>query len=218
MAKQLQDSGGESAQDRILAAARLLFTKQGYDAVKTRDIAAAAGENLALVNYYFRSKELLFERIMHENFDSFLHGITEVINNKETTLEEKIDSLVETYMNMLEKNPDMPLFVINNISHDQRRIKLKETMYSSVMIQQLNEGIKKKLYSPIQPIQFILNVLGLTVFPFIARPMLMTGLPSEEEANIAQAMAQRRHLVAHWIKSMLKTPFPPISSVDHTLK
>src|ERR1700748_2737311 len=64
-----------STEEKIKAAAKKLFTQKGFAATRTRDIAEEAGINLALLNYYFRSKEKLFELIMMENFRQFLQGI-----------------------------------------------------------------------------------------------------------------------------------------------
>ena len=88
----------ESAADRILKAASHLFTEKGFSAITTRDIANQAGTNSALVNYYFRSKEKLFELIMKENFSRFVEGISGILNDEQTTIWQKIDLLVEKYI------------------------------------------------------------------------------------------------------------------------
>ena len=199
-----------NAQEKILVAARELFTKQGYAAVKTRDIAAAAGINIALLNYYFRSKEQLFEQVMQENFGAFVKGVTEVINNPDNSLEEKIDLLVVTYMDMLEKNPNMPLFVLNHVSQNKSKIDIKEKMMSSVMMKQFHAGVGAGHYSHIHPSQFMLNLLGLVVFPFMARPMLLSGPESGDPNFLIQIMKQRRAYLPHWIKALIKVPLPDI--------
>jgi len=79
----------ESAEQKIIEAARKLFTEKSFDAVKTRDIANEAGINLALLNYYFRSKEKLFEIVMQENMQKFFQSIVGIINDEETTIREK---------------------------------------------------------------------------------------------------------------------------------
>lgn len=68
MAKQLKKKIDQTTEEKIKIAARKLFTRKGFAAVKTRDIAEEAGINLALLNYYFRSKEKLFKLIMEESF------------------------------------------------------------------------------------------------------------------------------------------------------
>jgi len=91
----------ESAEQKIIEAARKLFTEKSFDAVKTRDIANEAGINLALLNYYFRSKEKLFEIVMQENMQKFFQSIVGIINDEETTIREKVELLVNRYIDML---------------------------------------------------------------------------------------------------------------------
>src|SRR5271154_299968 len=83
-----------TAEEKIKEAARNVFTRKGFAATRTRDIAEEAGINLALLNYYFRSKEKLFEIVMLENFGQFLNGVQTLLNQKESSLEEKIDAIV----------------------------------------------------------------------------------------------------------------------------
>src|ERR1041385_5554657 len=105
----VKKKAGESAEKKIIEAARKLFTEKGYHAIKTRDIANEAGINLALLNYYFRSKEKLFELIMKENMGQFMKVITEIVNDEKTTIQRKIEMLVANYIDMFSINPDMPL-------------------------------------------------------------------------------------------------------------
>src|SRR5437762_12822796 len=93
-----------STEEKIKRAARLVFTRKGYAATRTRDIAEAAGINLALLNYYFRSKEKLFELVMMEKVQKLFSVIVPVINDSTTTLENKIELLVNNYFEMLLNN------------------------------------------------------------------------------------------------------------------
>src|SRR5271165_3203609 len=95
--------GGDSAEQKIKAAAQKLFTQKGYAAVRTREIAAEAGINLALLNYYFRSKEKLFELVMLENMTTFAEGAADIIHNESTSLDQKIELLVGHYIDILIK-------------------------------------------------------------------------------------------------------------------
>lgn len=78
------------SEQKIIAAAFQVFQSKGYAATRTRDIAEAAGINLALLNYYFRSKEKLFEIILLQSMADFMGIMTTVINDEQTTLEKKV--------------------------------------------------------------------------------------------------------------------------------
>jgi len=94
-----------STEEKIKEAARIVFTSKGYAATKVRDIAAQANINLALVNYYFRSKEKLFDLIMAETMKKLFDKIKPVINDETTTLNEKISGIVDNYLELLLENP-----------------------------------------------------------------------------------------------------------------
>src|SRR5579862_6316911 len=102
-----------STEEKIKQAARKLFTEKGFDAVKTRDIAKEAGINLALLNYYFRSKEKLFDLVMIENFEQFIRQLIPVLGDERMSLDERLTLVVERYINMLMANPDLPFFILN---------------------------------------------------------------------------------------------------------
>ena len=83
-----------STEERIKQAARIIFQKKGLAASRTRDIAEAADVNLALLNYYFRSKENLFEIIMLETIGDFANKLIEVLNDTSTSFEYKVEQIV----------------------------------------------------------------------------------------------------------------------------
>ena len=112
-----------STEEKIIAAARKLFTQKGFSATKTRDIAEEAGINLALLNYYFRSKQNLFQIIIEEKFNQLFGVINPILSNNEISLEEKIETLVTNYTNMLLGNDDLPLFVLSEIKTNEFLIK-----------------------------------------------------------------------------------------------
>lgn len=187
---------------KIVQAARKLFTQKGYDGTKTRDIAKEAGINLALLNYYFRSKEKLFEIIMQENMSRFMQVISDIVNNEETLIGEKIRLLVHNYIDMLTLFPDMPLFVMNHLKNDNQRVEMRQRFMGSHFMKQIQEEMKKGKIIPIHPINIMMNIVGLTIFPFVARPMVQNakGISSEQFNALMQ---ERKKLIPKWIEAML---------------
>src|ERR1700733_6700263 len=104
-----------STEEKIKEAAKKLFTRKGFAATRTRDIAEEAGINLALLNYYFRSKQKLFDIIMLENFRQFIQGITVKVYDETASMEEKIGQIATAYIDFLTQHPDLPLFVLNEL-------------------------------------------------------------------------------------------------------
>ncbi|MEO6687147.1 MAG: helix-turn-helix domain-containing protein, partial [Dyadobacter sp.] len=104
-----------STEEKIMEAARKVFTEKGYAAARTRDIAEESGINLALLNYYFRSKEKLFELVMLEKVNKLFGTIIPILTDETTELEEKLDRIAESYIDLLLVNPDLPIFVLSEI-------------------------------------------------------------------------------------------------------
>ena len=100
MAKKKSVEVDLSTEEKIKEAAKKVFLKKGYAATRTRDIAEEAGINLALLNYYFRSKEKLFDLIMLEKLEKFFGTIAPVLNNVNTTLEQKITLFSNNYTDL----------------------------------------------------------------------------------------------------------------------
>ena len=192
-----------STEEKIKEAARKVFTQKGYAATRTRDIAEEAGINLALLNYYFRSKEKLFEIVIMEKMHLLLGKIAPALMDEETTIEEKVEQVATHYIDTLMANPDIPLFVLGEIRTNPAKfanlITTKTKIVDSAFFRQLQAR-----RPDINPIHFVFNVLGLIIFPFIGKPLLqlIAGIPPGEIRTI---MDERKTLIKTWVKAMLET-------------
>jgi AcrR family transcriptional regulator len=193
----------KNAEQKIVEAAQKLFTEKGYHATKTRDIAQEAGINLALLNYYFRSKEKLFEIIMKENTSRFMQVIIGIINNESTSIEQKLELLVENYIDMLLVNPDTPLFILSHAKQDDQRLRMREKMMESFFMKQVMLAKKAGKIGEIDPLNLMMNLVAMTIFPFIARHLLQGG-KGVSSAQFNAVMEQRKKLIPKWIGAMLK--------------
>ncbi len=168
-AKDIDHPRDLSTEEKIKQAARLLFTKKGYSATRTRDIAEAADINLALLNYYFRSKEKLFDIVIMENFVQFIGGVKTLLNEKTTTLEEKIEGLADLYIGKLIANPDLPMFILNEIHSDPKMLKAKgftkDMLWNSYFMKQFIEEYAQRKRTAPNPVHHIMNIFSLTIFP-----------------------------------------------------
>ncbi len=189
-----------STEEKIKEAASIVFTKKGYGNARTRDIAEEAGINLALLNYYFRSKEKLFQIIMAERIDKLFGVLGPILNDAATTLEEKLEKITENYINMLLEHPDLPIFVLSEIRNNPEqlanRFQARKHLTESVFIKQL---VARR--SDINPFHFLMNLLGMNLFPFVAKPVLQPLVGNEDAYR--QLMEQRKKLVPAWMKLML---------------
>lgn len=193
-----------TTEEKIKQAATKLFIEKGFAATRTRDIAAEAGINLALLNYYFRSKEKLFDVVMEESLQLFLGGLEDILNDVNTVLKDKIAGISVHYIDLLKSHPDLPLFILTEIRANPSRLEanlnVKEMLKESNFYKQLEATTQKK----VEPMHFLMNLLGLLVFPFISSPVLR-GLNEQGKAEFDQLMEERKHWVPIWVEAMLKT-------------
>ncbi len=207
MAKKVKQELDTSTEEKIKNAARLVFHKKGFAATRTRDIAEAAGINLALLNYYFRSKEKLFNLIMMETFSGFIKSIIIIFNDETTSLENKVETIASAYIDLLTLEPQIPLFIMSEIrSHPDQLLKtinIKNVIANSTFAKQYQQGVKEGKIAPVNILHFIMNLLGLTIFPFIASPMIQ-AIGDLKDGQFNKLMAERKLMIPRWAKAMLK--------------
>jgi AcrR family transcriptional regulator len=202
-----KETTNASTELKIKQAAQKVFMQKGYAAARTRDIAEAAGINLALLNYYFRSKEKLFDIIMLENLQQFIEGIKEILNNRKTSIEQKVEAIVTNYIDLLTRQPDLPLFILHELRTHPKEIVSKidrdKFINKSYFMQQIKDAAKQGKIAPVNPLHFLINIISLTVFPFVASPVLQNiGGLNQQDFNAL--MEERKKLIPKWIKAIMQ--------------
>jgi AcrR family transcriptional regulator len=195
--------GDLSTEEKIKEAARKVFTRKGYAATRTRDIAEEAGINLALLNYYFQSKQKLFEEIMFEKVQQLFGHLAPVLFDQGTSLEAKIERVVSLYIDMIMANPDLPIFVLSEIrnhpGHFAEHFQVGQIVRQSAFIRQLEEK-----RPDIHPVHFLMNIMSMTLFPFIAMPVFK-AIGTVDEKQYMTMMQDRKMLIPVWVKAILET-------------
>jgi AcrR family transcriptional regulator len=192
-----------TTEEKIKEAARRVFTKKGYSATRTRDIADEAGINLALLNYYFRSKEKLFDIVMTENLQKFLFALGGSLQDEKSSLHEKVALLANNYIEMLKANPDLPLFVLSEIRANPEKLasnmRMKNLLVDSSFFKQLKEASKGKVH----PLHLVMNIMGMTIYPFVSGPLLQ-NVGNLNQVEYDTLMEERKKLIPVWFESMIK--------------
>ena len=206
-AKNATKNGDTNTETKILAAARTVFHKKGFAATRTRDIAKEADMNLALLNYYFRSKRRLYELIMFETLTSFFQTMGMVFNDETFTLEKKIQLVAAKYIDLIVAEPEIPHFIVSEVRNHGAVILEKMQgagmILQSDFIKQYREAVMSGKISEPNPLHFLMNMLGLIVFPFISSPMLKK-IGKLSDRQFEKLMQERKILIPVWIKAMLK--------------
>ena len=188
-----------TTEQKILEAAERLFLEKGFALVSTVEIAREAGCNQALVHYYYRSKELLFQRIFTEKVKVFAASFFD-IDKEEGTFEEKLARKVGAHFDMLTRNPRMPFLIMNEITTNPQRIaSIKESIGSlpyaifDNVRAILDEEIKKGNIREISIVDFMFTVLSLNIAPFLLFPIIknVQGFSDEEAMKFIQGRKQK---------------------------
>ncbi|HUI32726.1 MAG: TetR/AcrR family transcriptional regulator [Dysgonamonadaceae bacterium] len=191
-----------TTEEKIITAARTIFTQKGFNATRTRDIADEAGINLALLNYYFRSKKNLFRIIIEEKFDELFGMIEPILSDVNVSLEEKIEALAANYTNLLLVNEDLPFFVLSELKSNEyilEKVKKNTRMLSQPVIE---NQLKERGFT-ISTLNFIMNIVSLILFPFISKPLFVsTGLVKEED--FTNFVMNRKQHIPTWVMNTLK--------------
>lgn len=191
-----------TTQEKIIEAARNVFTKKGYSATRTRDIAEESGLNLALINYHFQSKDNLFKIVILEKFEVLFGMISPILSDTEISLEEKIESLVSNYTKLLLDNENLPIFVLNELKSNEQIFE-KVLQNARMLSQPIIEKQLKERGFKISTINFIMNIVSLTLFPFISKPLFVSsGLLQEEE--FTNFVMDRKQHIPTWVMNTLK--------------
>lgn len=107
-----------STEEKIKAAAKKVFMTKGFDGCSVRDIAKEVGSNVALLNYYFRSKEKLFELIFEGAMSDFLQSMIEVFSSN-LTLQEKLEQLIDKEFEFFMEHPELPMFILQSLHQNK---------------------------------------------------------------------------------------------------
>lgn len=196
-----------STEDRIKEVAYQLFQERGYAGTRTRDIAGEAGVNLSMLNYYFRSKEKLFNLVMTESIKKLFLLLADVINDNKTTLLEKIDLIVSKYSEVIASNPHLFIFVMGELRRDAKGLMKRADipqglLEKSLFYKQLEDQIQKANLT-LSPYQIVLNAISMTVLPILSRPII-THLGDFDEVSFELLIEARKLLIPQWIKEMLR--------------
>ncbi len=169
----------ENTEQLILKAAEKEFLEKGFAGAKTVSIAKAAGVNHALLHYYFRTKENLFNRVFNEKFEEIAQSLPPLLINKEAPLTERIEKFITSHFEYLRQNPKLPHFIINEIcTNPDRRTHIQEIIgkvFSSHLAQlqvELDEKADKGQISRISAVHLLLDIVSLNVFTFTMLPIL----------------------------------------------
>jgi TetR/AcrR family transcriptional regulator len=199
-------SAEESTEEKILLAAEESFISEGFEGARMQSIANAAGINKAMLHYYFRSKEMLFEKVFDLKVKYFFPEISELFK-QDMPFVEQMEEFVERYITFINQYPFIPFFIIRTIHSPSKVAFIKKLPFKKNMAELIFKSYTKDKelgrVKDVDIIQFTLSVLGMCIFPFISRPVLGFALGIEKE-KFSELMIQRIPELKMYIRTILQ--------------
>lgn len=202
----MKNIDSEKTEIEILNAAKEVFQQKGMAGARMQEIADRAHINKALLHYYFRSKQLLFEAVFKNAFNLLAPQIGKVLND-DTDLFEKIRNFTNNYVSFVIKHPYLPNFVIQELNRNPEfieKLKASENFPSTEkfklqVITAINEGKIRTIESE----QLLINIIAMNIFPFIGEPLLM-ALTNVDKKKYDELLQNRKTEAAEFIINAIK--------------
>jgi len=194
-------------EEKIFEAATEVFVDRGMDGARMQDIADRAGINKALLHYYYRSKDHLFDAVFEKIAQTIFKKFAPVFD-KNLSLENKIRFFYSEHIAFLQNNPRLPLFILNEINRNPARIKklLNKIDFGKIWTG-INEQHKDELKNfnvseDLLP-QVMISVASLSVFPFAARGIL-EAVFERTDVDFDKFLEERKEFAAEFVIKALK--------------
>ena len=163
-------------EEKIFDAATVVFEEEGLSGARMQNIADRAGINKALLHYYFRTKDHLFEAVFTKLAQKMFMKFSPIFE-KNLSLEDKIRFFFKEHISFMQRNPKLPGFIINEINHNPLRIQKLlrnvdfKKLWSVIQEQHSHELFKYNITEENLP-QIMTTIVSLSVFPFAAKGII----------------------------------------------
>lgn len=188
-------------QNKIAETARELFLEKGFDGVKMQELADRAEVNKGLLHHYFKNKQSLFDEVFAMAVDQLFGKIQDSLA-LEGGIEVKINSIIDAYFDMLLSNPKLPIFVFFELNKNPEKV---QELFNTQRVASIVEGLQKdnRKVNDKNAIHIILTIVSLSVFPFMARPIVLKLVKNED--NFSQLISERRPMVKLLVSNLVKS-------------
>jgi TetR/AcrR family transcriptional regulator len=195
---------GENTENQILIAAREVFIAKGFEGARMQEIADQAGINKALLHYYFRSKEKMFDAVFSEVASNLFPAMKQVLE-AELGMKEKITFFVKMYLKTLQENPFIPAFVINTLNTNPDRFlkHLKKSGLNPTFLQkQIEDEASRGLIRMVKAEHLMVNIIAMCIFPFVARPIVQNIFVMNDEEYSVYLESRQNEIIDFVLKSI----------------
>ena len=194
-------------EEKIFDAATEVFVEKGMDGARMQDIANHAGINKALLHYYFRSKDMLFNKVFEKISGKMFARFSPVFDSN-ISLEEKIRFFIKAHITFLQDNPRLPAFILNEVNRNPARIKKFiatidfRKLWLLLYEQHKNELDNYNITEENLP-QIMTTIASMSVFPFAARGIL-EGIFQNMDVDYDKYIEERKEFAAEFVIKAIK--------------
>ncbi|MDP4223429.1 MAG: TetR/AcrR family transcriptional regulator [Bacteroidota bacterium] len=194
-------------EERIFDAATEVFVDKGMDGARMQDIADHAGINKALLHYYYRTKDRLFNAVF-ENIAGKIFSKFAPVLDENLTIEEKIRFFFNEHISFLQRNPRLPLFILNEINRNPSRIRklirnIDVGKLWMTLAEQHREELKRYNITEESIPQLMTTIASISVFPFAARGIIQ-GIFDRMGISFDKYLEERKEYAAEFVIKALK--------------
>ena len=194
-----------TTEERILEAAKKVFHSKGFDGARMQEIADEAGVNKSLVHYYYRNKDNLFKAVFEAAFSTLMAKLNEIFFS-DRAFTSKIETFISYYVIFLSQNSYLPLFILNGLYEKPEQIKSmieKNHLSPDLLMDRVRQQVKEELNIDIDPMHIYINILALSIFPVIAKPLIQNIFGFSDE-HLNKFYSERKTTVPEFILNALK--------------
>ena len=194
-----------STEEKILEAAKKIFHRKGYEGARMQEIADEAGINKALLHYYFRTKENLFNAVFQAAFRDIFSRLILTVGSDDS-LEDKLRKMIWEYIGFLQKNSYIPGFILAEINQNPEKI---VGVFNSIPInpvlvfEGVKDSVKDAKLDRVDPRDLFINILALCIFPIVAKPLLKVIFNFTEE-EFSEFIEKRKKELPDFIMNAIR--------------
>jgi TetR/AcrR family transcriptional regulator len=181
----------------IKEAAKKVFFKKGHISASTKEIAEEAGVNRALIHYYFRSRDLLFNLVLEEAMRGFTSRISEIVSS-DLDLRKKIKAFLDAFIQKAGELPYLETFLVTEMAKNPEKMKEFQRTNAEqtrlILKAQIQKEISAGTLRDITVEHFMVNLMSLCNYPLIAKPIIQTIFGFDEKGYL-EFLEERRKVV-----------------------
>lgn len=190
----IKDNGTEQL---IKDTAKRIFFSEGKLHATTQDIADAAGVNRTLLNYYFRSRDILFEQVATEA-RADMSKLLDAVFEAKLDFKDKIQQLINVFMDQAMKYPYREMYVVTEANRADRIIPEEKKNRIKGFLKEISAEMDKGAIKKMDPRQFMMNLFALMAYPMITN-CLNKSLYNIGDAEYLKLMKERKQLIFEMI-------------------